>query len=482
MSTLAGRVATSVRWSMLDQVVQQVVRFGLTLLLTRLTSPEAYGLIGIAFVFTGIASFVGDLGMGAAVVQRKDLTPRHVDTAAITAFGLGVVLAALVVVTAPWSARAFDEPDLALVLAVVALNFPVKAVGGVLRDVLRRDLEFGGITVANVVGVLVSGAAAAVVAVSGGGVWALVVYSVGEACVVTAAMLVACLRAGVHVPRPRFSRTAFRDLFSFGLSVTGFKLLYYLQINLDNLLVGKFLGATALGFYGLAYRLMLYPIQRVGDVIANVALPAFSVVQDSAERLTGAYRRGTVAISLVVFPLSVGTVVAAPVLVPLAVGEQWTPAVLPLQVLALNGPRLAVNRLGSAVFQATGRPHWDVWLAGGGLVVYVGAFAVGLQHGVVGMAWAYTAAGFALLVPNQVLITRTPLLHPTRVLWSLWPVVLGCVALVLAALGARELVPGHGFLAAVTVVLAGGAAYAAVVWLTGRGLVLQTVRDLRSRG
>jgi len=313
-------------------------------------------------------------------------------------------------------------------------------------------------------------------------VWALVVYSVGEACVVSAAMLVVCLRAGVHVPRVRFSRAAFGDLFSFGLSVTGFKLLYYLQINLDNLLVGKFLGATALGFYGLAYRLMLYPIQRVGDVIANVALPAFSVVQDSAERLTGAYRRGAVAISLVVFPLSVGTVVAAPVLVPLAVGEQWTPAVLPLQVLALNGPRLAVNRLGSAVFQATGRPHWDVWLAGGGLVVYVAAFAVGLQHGVVGMAWAYTAAGYVLLVPNQVLITRTPLLHPTRVLWSLWPVVLGCAALAPAALGARQLVPGHGFLAAVTVVLAGGAAYAAVLWLTGRGLVRQTVRDLRARG
>ena len=73
--TLAGRVATSVRWSMLDQVVQQVVRFGLTLLLTRLTSPQAYGLIGIAFVFTGIASFVGDLGMGHPRATGGSLDP-----------------------------------------------------------------------------------------------------------------------------------------------------------------------------------------------------------------------------------------------------------------------------------------------------------------------------------------------------------------------------------------------------------------------
>jgi hypothetical protein len=134
------------------------------------------------------------------------------------------------------------------------------------------------------------------------------------------------------------------------------------------------------------------------------------------------------------------------------------------------------------VFQATGRPHWDVWLAGGGLVVYVAAFAVGLQHGVVGMAWAYTIAGFVLLVPNQVLIGLTPLQRPVRVLWSLWPIVLGCGALALAAVGARQLVPGHGLLAAVSCVLAGGLAYAAVVWLTGRGLIRQTIRDLRSRG
>ncbi|MDQ1586354.1 MAG: hypothetical protein QOH80_1719, partial [Actinomycetota bacterium] len=283
---------------MLDQLLQQVMRLALTVVLTRLTEPEDYGLIGIAFVVTAVSSFITDLGMGSALIQRRKITNAHVSTALACTAALGFAFAALVIATSHPVASFFREPRLAAVLVVMSLNFPLKGLSAVPRDLLRRQLLFRPLTVANGIAVLISGTAAVVIAALGGGVWALVVYSVGESVVALVTLWAAALSRRLASIRLTFHRTEFRELIGFSASVTGFKLLYYVQISIDNLIVGRVLGPEALGYYGLAYRLMLYPIQRVADVLANVALPAFATLQDDRARLRTAFRRGMSTISL----------------------------------------------------------------------------------------------------------------------------------------------------------------------------------------
>lgn len=477
------RVGSSVRWSLVDQVVQQLIRLGIVVLLTRFTSPDAYGLIGMAFLFTGLATFIGDLGLGTAVVQRAQLRREHLDTAWTASLLAGTVLFALTVLLARPAADFFDQPGLAAVLMVVALNFPLRGPMGVVRDRLRRDLTFRSIALVNVISVTVSGVVAVIMAVSGYGVWALVSYSVLESALIAAGMSLALVREGHHHPRPRIHRGAFADIGSFGAAVMGAKLLTYIQMNADNLLVGKFLGSAALGYYGLAYRLMLYPIQRVGDVTSNVTLPVFSRLVDAPGRLTRAFGSSTAAICFVSFPFAAATVTSAPILVPAVLGEQWAPATLCLQVLTLNAPRLALVRLTGSLFQAIGRPHWEFAISMIAVPLYVVGFVIGLRYGIVGVAIGYTLVGHLVALPHLVLLWRTPLVRPGRILIGLWPLVVQSVALAATVLLVARLTAGEALgLRAVLVVGAGALVWGLVALTTSRQLLGEARSLLVARG
>lgn len=476
------RVGSSVRWSLIDQVVQQLIRLGIVVLLTRFTSPDAYGLIGMAFLFTGLATFIGDLGLGTAVVQRRDLRREHVDTAWTASLLAGTALFALTVALARPAADFFDQPGLALVLAIVALNFPLRGPMGVVRDRLRRDLTFRSIALVNIVAVSISGIVSVALAVGGLGVWALVCYSVLESALIALGMSWALVRSGHHHPRLRLRRDAFSDIGSFGAAVMGAKLLTYIQMNADNLLVGKFLGSAALGYYGLAYRLMLYPIQRVGDVASNVTLPVFSRLVSRPAQLTRAFRSSTAAICFVSFPFAAATVTSAPILVPTVLGQQWAPAVLCLQILTLNAPRLALVRLTGSLFQAIGRPQWELVVSVVAVPLYVLGFALGLRYGIVGVAIGYTVVGYAVALPHVLLLWRTPLERPGRVIAGLWPLVVQSLALAATVLLVTRLTaPLDQGLRALLIVVTGAAVWGVVALSTSRPMLREARTLLVSR-
>jgi len=366
---------------------------------------------------------------------------------------------------------------------VMSLNFPLKGLTAVPRDLLRRDLRFRPLTVASGTAVFISGAAAVIVAAVGGGVWALVIYSVAESAVTLVTTWVAAGRAHLASPRLRFHRNEFRDMLAFGTSVSGYKLLYYLQLSLDNLIVGKVLGATALGYYGLAYRLMLYPVQRVGEVVASVTLPAFATMQDDRDRLRMSFQRGISLIGVVCFPFSLLILVAAPLLVPFAFGSQWTPAVTTVQILALNGPRIASSKLNGSVFQAVGKPSWDTWIAMLSLALYALGFSIGVRFGITGMAVAYTIVGYLLIPVEQHMIARALSTSMRSTLRGLVPLVLPSALLVAAAEAVNVLLPSQmPVVARIGLILSVGlVAYVGALMLTGRELMSLAISLIRRR-
>lgn len=467
---LGGQVRSGVRWGAADQAFQQVVRISLNVVLTRLTAPSEFGLIALAFLVTTIASWVTDLGFGSALVQRRTVTDLHVRTALTATFVTGMVLGGVTCAVALPLAGYFDADRLALVLVVLSVNFPLKGLAGIPRDLLRRELLFKPSALAAGVGVAVSAGVALVLALLGAGVWALVAYSVVESVAALLAYAWFARRQLGHRVRPGFSGQAFRDLAGFGASVSASRLVYYAQGNVDNLIVGKVLGATALGLYGLAYRIMLYPIQKAADVIVQVAMPAFSTLQGDQARLRQAFLRGQQAICLVCFPASIGISVCAPLLVPVLVGDQWLPAVASVQILALSGPRLALNRLNGSVFQACGRPQLELVLALVSLALLVPGFLVGAGHGIGGVATAFTVIGWLLVPVTQVPVARLIGSSPARTLAGLWPIVLATLLMAGTSELARQLVTGQvpDALALAAVVAVGALTYLAVLLVVDR--------------
>jgi PST family polysaccharide transporter len=416
-------------------------------------------------------------------MHRRELRPAHVTTAFTLSAGFGLLLALLTGLAARPISGYFHEPRLTAVLLAVSVTFVCKGVQGVPRDMLRRDLRFVPYAVTATVALLIGVVVGTVAGVMGAGVWALVLYTIVESIAGLVLSLFAARRAGVWQPAVGIERVALRDLAGFASYMVGSRGLVYVQNTADNFIVGRFLGASALGFYGLAYRTMLVPVQKVADVVSNVAIPAFAVVQQDLPRLRAAFLRAQQAAAVVSFPMSFGVMVVAPVAIPVLMGSQWRPAVGTVQILALNGPRLVLGRLADSLFQATGRPSWDFRMLTVSVPLSVAAFAIGAQHGIAGVAAALTIVGTVLLVVQLLLVARALRTAVVTLLRNLMGVVIATAALTAAALAVRAALPDRTSDAVelVLAVLAGAVAYILALAVLAPGTMATVAADVFRR-
>ena len=469
---LTPQVAAGVRLTTLQQGFEQVVRLLFTIVLARFVAPDDFGLMSMAFVVTYLAIMVSDLGVGVALVQRRDLRRAHITTAFTLSTLFGVALAALTVLTAQPVSAFFREPGLAQLLVVMSITFVCKGVQGVPRDLLRRNLRFVAYTVAAAVGLIAGVVAGTLAGAMGAGVWALVAYSVVESVVAMLLSLVFAWRARVWRPALGIERRALADLAGFAGYMFGARSLTYVQSTADNVVVGRMLGASALGFYGVAYRTMLVPVQKIADVVSSVAVPALAVMQDDVSRLRAAYLRAQLAAAVVSFPLSFGVIASSSLAIPVLLGANWVPAVGTVQILALNGPRLVIGRLASSLFQATGRPAWDFLLLLVSVPASIVAFVIGSRHGIAGVAIGLTIVGAAVLLVQLVLVARALATSIFKVVGNLGGVVSATTVMVLVVIALQVLLPAS----------APDAAELAVVVIGGGVAVLRGARDHRSPG
>ena len=196
------------------------------------------------------------------------------------------------------------------------------------------------------------------------------------------------LRPLSRAARP--SRAHLRDLAGFSAPLTAYQWLNFLSRNLDDILIGRFLGAGALGYYQLAYRLMMYPLQKVSDVVGRVTFPALAAMQDDAARMRQAYLRTVRYIALLTFPVMAVVLVAAPELIRVAFGPSWEPVTPLLRVLSLAGMAGSIGTTVGTLFLARGRSglmlRWEMVAS----ACYAAAIVLGLRFGLQGVAVAYT--------------------------------------------------------------------------------------------
>ena len=245
----------------------------------RLLGPENFGIVGQATVYITITYIFLHLGTAATIIQRPQLEEAEAGSAWWVNVALGSVLAGLTLVTAPVLADFFRTEQLTAVLRVLSICFVLKAMAVVPMALLYRGMRFRSLGIAEIVSTLLGGALAVVAAANGAGYWALVVQTVA----MDAIYLTALFWIGGR-PELAWSAPAARRLWSFSSRVMGSELVRYMSENSDKFLVARFLGATSLGFYSLAYRVLQLPLLMM-EQGGRVILPTFSRLQDDRERL-----------------------------------------------------------------------------------------------------------------------------------------------------------------------------------------------------
>ena len=395
-SDLKSKTTRGVFWTVTTVVGNQATTFVIQILLTRLLSPEEFGLIGMAMVFTGFANMVADLGLGAALIQKADATEEHYSAVFWFAMFIGTTLCVLFVAGAPLVAAFYGEPRLTLLIMVLALNFPLGTLALVQYSLLQKHMEFRKLGMVGMVSCIGAGAVGVFAAWRGMGVWSLVAQQLANTVIATGMFLV------MHPWRPKktFHRRALKDVLHFSLSVFSFNVFNYAIRNAGNLILGRGLGAVSVGLFTRAYSLMLLPLSFVSYRVGDVMFPAFSLIQDDPKRIARIYLRTISVIALVTFPMMVGLWALSDRFVLTVLGAKWAEIIPLLKVGCLVGMVESIGAMNGSLYLARGAVKLRLKVVFVIAPLSVVAMVIGLKWGVLGVMYGYATYSLLITYPS----------------------------------------------------------------------------------
>jgi O-antigen/teichoic acid export membrane protein len=386
---LTNRALGGMLWTFSGTGVQAAVQLLVLMALGRLLTPAEFGVMGAATVIIALSQIVSQIGVGPAIVQRRELLPTHVRVAFTISGGLGFVLGAVVWLAAPAIAGFYRVPAVEPVLRGLAILFPIDGLNTVGQSLLTRQLRFRLYVALDVVCYIVGYACVGVLmAWQGYGVWALVGANLSQVTLRTITMYLATR----HPVQPSLNLQASRDLlhFGFGHSLAQFALV--LSQQADNMVVGRWLGPAALGIYGRAYSLMVMPATVFGKIVNRVMFPVMAQVQHQPDRLAGAYERSLAIVALVSIPVSAILWVVAPEFIPALLGSQWTAVVLPFRLFTCGLFFRMSSKVSDACTKAAGAIYSRAFIQGIYAAMVLGGALIGQRWGVGGVAVAVSIA------------------------------------------------------------------------------------------
>jgi len=417
-------------------------------------------------VFTGFAAVFSDMGFGAALIQKLDLQQRHKNAAFWCSIAAGALATLVFAGMAPLIASFYGVPALQPITVAISVVFFIYAFATVKVALLLKAMNLRTIAAIQLASTVLSGVLAIYLASTGFGVWSLVAFNVASAIFYVLALWI------VTPWRPDFSFQwdALKDLSKFSTNVLGYSAFTYWTRNLDNLLIGRYLGSAALGIYARSYTIFLMPVWELSGVVSNVMFPAFSAIQKDVERMRDLYLKSISVISLWTFPLSLGLLVLSRPFVLTFFGDKWAAMIPILQVFGLLGTIQSVGATVHWVYQSQGRT--DIMFRWG-LVsgsIKIASFVVGLRWGALGVAVAYTVANFLLWYPSWSIPARLIKLDFITIVRRLAPAFCGAAVMAVAVWALGGILPNSW--SSATHLALQGAFGIAVYWIFVRSLRL----------
>jgi len=378
--------ARSSLWVGISTVVVGILRFLTIAILAHYLIPEDFGLIGMAAIVTEVIHLFSNLGVGSAIIQKKDITPLHLSTTFWVNLLVGIGLCGLTIAISPYAAMFFHNEMVKPITIVLSFNFIIGALGSVHNTLLTKEIKFNKIAFINISGIITYAGVSIILAVRGYGVWSMVIGLLFSRVVETCCSWSSCQ----WHPSFNFSLAYFKPLFKFGRNLLGQDILNYFSKNMDYIIAGRILGASLLGYYRFAYIIPHTVHAYLSPAIAGISYPLYCQVQDDNERMRRGYLKTITFMSMIIFPFSIGLFAVAPEFIPVIFGEKWLPVIAPLRILCFSCMVKSILTMGSPILNSKGRPDiglkWNLFM----LPMTIIALLIGSRWGIVGIAWAMT--------------------------------------------------------------------------------------------
>lgn len=380
-------LAYSLAWKAAGDWTSQIFAWASLLIVVRLLSPADFGLVALAMILLPYLRFVGDFGVPRVIVNFPGLTEDQIAQLNTFSLVLGLICFAAAIGLAHPAALFFHEPRLALVVIITCSSLVPWGFRAVPESLLNKEMRFRLVSMCDALYAVVAASLTLALAYFGFGYWALV-WGSTVGITVRAVVIVVARPHRFAIPRLR----TIREPLLFGWHVLVSLVAMNSYQRLDNLIVGHALGKSALGFYCMAWTLANVPLEKVTSLVTTVVPSYLAVVQKQPVELRRYVRTLTEALSLIMFPATIGLGLVAKELIPVALGHKWDGVVPPLEILSIYAAFHSIVALLPKVLTAVGNPRFVMWSDLFALVLLPTAFYIGSRWGTAGVAWGWVAA------------------------------------------------------------------------------------------
>lgn len=349
--SVRGKAIEGLFWSFGDNAVNQVIHFGVGIVLARLLTPSEFGLIGMLTVFIAISQSFVDSGFQQALIRKRDADNSDFSTVFFFNILLGLLFYLLLYISSGSISRFYGEPQLSQILKVFGLLVVINALALIQRVRLTREINFKLQTKISLVCSLTSGLAGIWLALSGYGVWSLVWRTLLNQLFQTVALWLFNRWRPIAV----FSISSLREMFSFGSKLLVAGLIDTIYRNIYLLIIGRFFSAADLGFYTRADQFMRLSSTNITRTVQRVSYPVLASINDNRERLRSGYRKIIISTMFISFSIMIVLASVAKPLIVVLIGEKWLPSVALLQMLCFAGMLYPLHSINLNVLNVSGR-------------------------------------------------------------------------------------------------------------------------------
>jgi len=353
---LTEKIKSSGIWQTIEVIVVVIAQFLYMAIMARLLTKPDFGLMAIANGLLGFGNIFAEAGMGAALIQRKNLTNKHINAAFHSGIILGLLLFAIFFLNAPLISKFYENPKLADLIRVIAVNFLIFSVSAVSLGILQKEFKFKEKSFVTILAIVISYSIGIICGIKGYGVWSLVIASLTLSILQTIGYF---YFTGIKLIKGIFI-TEWKELFYFSFGVILSKICNYLGLNGINLAIGKIFSPGLVGVFERTFRIKTLPSQYIGDILDKIMFPAMSEIQDEKEKLFQIYQVSLGIVNTILMPLSLYLIFFSKEIVLILLGKDWSEAVIPLQIMFVVLAISSSSRMADTVIRAKGLIYKNV--------------------------------------------------------------------------------------------------------------------------
>ncbi|MBR5532670.1 MAG: lipopolysaccharide biosynthesis protein [Bacteroidales bacterium] len=401
---LKQRTEKALIWSFVDKFGQQIIYFVSGIILANLLMPGDYGKIGVLTIFIVLSNILIDSGFSSALIRKKGATDQDYSTIFFFNLIISVLFYFVLYFSAVGIASYFEIPDLISISRVLFLSIVFNSLGLIQQTRMFKEIRFTEYARINIVSLTISSAVAIWYAANGGGVWALVVQTLGLSILKT----ILLWAYGRWFPKFIFSFASIKEFLGYSANLLGTGILNAIFNNIYPLIIAKSFSTATVGFYTQAHKLQDIPSALIANIFRSVAFPVLSSINDDKPRLLRVFGKYIRTTAFFIFPIMMLLIVVANPLIISLITEKWSASVPMLQVLSVAGMFSPFIILYYDLFNTEGRSDINFKIEIAKKIFLVAAIAITLFYSdlIINLIWVWVAYTLLSLVATAIVSSR----------------------------------------------------------------------------